>query len=469
MSNNVMKGKSLPKWELSKCINAVKRGDIDFLRVYHNNVDPWDKYGLSYKWGMPFICTTAVKFGQLEILKYLHENRFPWNEETFNEAISSKRELEYLDYLYENKCPWNESTFVEAAYKGGLNYVKYLYEHKCPWNEYTFKVAIWSGLNYVKYLYERNCPINHENILDIIEGDQNFNILKYLVNSGYKISKWNLKPCLNGVRKGDIEFLKNYHKNFDDLSYKFNVPIICTTAVKCRKMEVLKYLHENKFPWDEETFKEGISQGIGYVEYLYENKCPWNEETFNYAIHKNLDFVRYLYDRKCPMNKDKVIEIIVTEKYFNILKYFVDVGYPILNEKIFSSFSYNLEYIKYLHENKCPWDESVTYRASENIECLKYLHENGYPWNKRSYVNAIKINNFECVKYLYDNGCQWNEDAISTASYCDHFDIFKYLHLNGCPIDKRVVTYGIGKSYVYAIENKFIGYEKYVSKLQCKT
>ena len=77
-----MKGKSLPKWELSKCINAVKRGDIDFLRVYHNNVDPWDKYGLSYKWGMPFICTTAVKFGQLEVLKYLHENRFPWNVET---------------------------------------------------------------------------------------------------------------------------------------------------------------------------------------------------------------------------------------------------------------------------------------------------------------------------------------------------------------------------------------------------
>jgi hypothetical protein len=41
----------------------------------------------------------------------------------------------------------------------------------------------------------------------------------------------------------------------------------------------------------------------------------------------------------------------------------------------------DLECLKYLHENGCPWDEETCYVAalSGHLECLKYAQENGCP------------------------------------------------------------------------------------------
>ena len=39
----------------------------------------------------------------------------------------------------------------------------------------------------------------------------------------------------------------------------------------------------------------------------------------------------------------------------------------------------NVELLKFLRENGCPWDRFTCYKAAENghLECLKYAHENG--------------------------------------------------------------------------------------------
>ena len=74
----------------------------------------------------------------------------------------------------------------------------------------------------------------------------------------------------------------------------------------------------------------------------------------------------------------------------------------------------NLEILKYLHENGCPWDEDSCYNASENgnLEVLKYLHENNCPWNSNSSAAASHNKQLECLKYLHENGCPWNKGSF---------------------------------------------------------
>ena len=53
----------------------------------------------------------------------------------------------------------------------------------------------------------------------------------------------------------------------------------------------------------------------------------------------------------------------------------------------------HLEFMKYLHENGCAWNESACAAAacSGHLECLKYLHENGCPWDKETCEAAAEI------------------------------------------------------------------------------
>ena len=53
----------------------------------------------------------------------------------------------------------------------------------------------------------------------------------------------------------------------------------------------------------------------------------------------------------------------------------------------YAAFGGQLEVLKYLHENGCPWDE-MTYEAAEledRLEVLDYLHENGYPFSPQEF------------------------------------------------------------------------------------
>jgi len=47
---------------------------------------------------------------------------------------------------------------------------------------------------------------------------------------------------------------------------------------------------------------------------------------------------------------------------------------------------------------------------------LKYLHENRCTWNEKSCEYASIYGQLECLKYLHDNGCPWNEKSCERAS-----------------------------------------------------
>ena len=98
----------------------------------------------------------------------------------------------------------------------------------------------------------------------------------------------------------------------------------------------------------------------------------------------------------------------------------------------------NLELLKCLHENGCPWDVRTCSKAAENghLECLKYAHENGCPWDEWNCCEAAQNGHLECLKYLHEKGCPWDRWACESAAQYGHLECLKYLHENGCPWDR---------------------------------
>ena len=81
----------------------------------------------------------------------------------------------------------------------------------------------------------------------------------------------------------------------------------------------------------------------------------------------------------------------------------------------------NVELLKFLHEERCPWDFWTCSYAAKNghLECLKYAHENGCPWDKRTCSKAAEKGHLECLQYARENGCPSDEELSDSDSFSD--------------------------------------------------
>ena len=75
----------------------------------------------------------------------------------------------------------------------------------------------------------------------------------------------------------------------------------CTIAVENGVLECLKYLHENDYPWDEDTCEYAAKYGyLECLKYAHENGCLWGYETY-YKAAKNghLEILKYADEHEC--------------------------------------------------------------------------------------------------------------------------------------------------------------------------
>ena len=70
-------------------------------------------------------------------------------------------------------------------------------------------------------------------------------------------------------------------------------------------MHVLKYAHENRCPWDENTcFCAAKGGHLDVLKYAHENGCPWGEWTCAGAAEGgHLDVLKYARENECPWDR----------------------------------------------------------------------------------------------------------------------------------------------------------------------
>ena len=161
-----------------------------------------------------------------------------------------------------------------------------------------------------------------------------------------------------------LEIKEHFYDLFiiDELEFLIKGKSLMYTSVKKGNLNLLKFLHKIKIPWNVSTCYYATESGnLDCLKYLHENGCPWDCNTTECAA---------VYG--------------------------------------------HLNCLKYAHKNGCPWDEYITSGAARygHLNCLKYAHENGCQWDEKTLYLSNTFKKSDCLKYAIKNKCPGYEKYI---------------------------------------------------------
>lgn len=137
---------------------------------------------------------------------------------------------------------------------------------------------------------------------------------------------------------------------------------LCREAVASGRLNILIWLHENKYPWDELSCIEAAKNNhLGILQYLHENKCPCNERvSFSAATNGHCDVLKYLIKNWCPCDRSLCLHVAIRNGHLNIVKYLHEIGYRWTGSECdIATDNGHLEILEYLHETGCECDKTT--------------------------------------------------------------------------------------------------------------
>ena len=168
--------------------------------------------------------------------------------------------------------------------------------------------------------------------------------------------------------------------------YLWNETNFCDQVAKTNKLELLKWIREEKkCEWDEKTIRTAAEQGnLEMVKYCVANECPIDWRACeNAAQNGQLECLKYLREEVKTAWDSWTATRAAQNGHLHILEYLVErkfVQFDVL-ACWYAAMKGHLDCLKYLRETaKAPWDDLA----------VRFAHENNHP---------------ECLQYLLDNDC----------------------------------------------------------------
>lgn len=186
--------------------------------------------------------------------------------------------------------------------------------------------------------------------------------------------------------------------------------------------EIIKWMRDNGFNWDEDMCKIFARKGNLYaLKRARENGCSWGRWD-NY---------------------------ITSEKWLEALTARHDAA------EVAGSAAEggHIDILKWLRDNKCPWDDSLCMRGAArggHIYVLKWLKENGCVWDEETCTGAALGGHLNVLKWLKKNGCLWNDRTTFHAAMMNNLEVLKWAVKNGCPWEKSECL-GIAEMVMYGM------------------
>jgi hypothetical protein len=243
----------------------------------------------------------------------------------------------------------------------------------------------------------------------------------------------------------------------------------CALAASFKRMDVVKFLHENGCPWNQTTcYHAALANSLECLVYAHENGCPWDSHVCVAAtITNSLPCLQYAHKHGCKFGN---AYLYVYSLNTACAKYIVKHGGRVLTAKHCADAAARrslhqlsrlrldgcpwdvttcreaarvnaVELLRYAHEHGCPLDESGMLAAAANsLDCLRYMHDTGYPWNDRVCAAAAEAGELACLSYAHGQGCPWTTNTCAAAASAGQIDCLKYARDNGCPWDADAVN-----------------------------
>jgi hypothetical protein len=298
-------------------------------------------------------------------------------------------------------------------------------------------------LDLLAYLWEKGCGQYSETVTSAIRSGRK-DVIEYALENGCHCPT----DCrVTAAAAGDLEILRYLEDKF--LGYDHRVRV-CELAAVEGHLDILRYAHENGYPWDGDSCRAAARNGhLSILKYLHENGCSCRRTPIYYEaiISGQLDVVMYLYENDFTMDMD-ACDYAATRNSLPILIYLRERGFPWSSRTCLAAIvEGNLEVFAYAHENGCPVHREACLEATiyGHLNILRYAHEAGYEWDERVCRTAAYYNNLDCLRYAHENGCPWDEKTKDplTQSDSDSYESMEeevkaYLFENHCPGSEKI-------------------------------
>jgi hypothetical protein len=174
-------------------------------------------------------------------------------------------------------------------------------------------------------------------------------------------------------------------------------------AAKYGQLACLRYLHQQGYPWNNDTFHNACNQAAIHghtkcLQYAHENGCIWTEYTCWLAVYyKKIECLQYAHTNGCP---------------FDNSLYYAVTDVILLQE---------------VRKMGCVWNECVCkeFATKGLLSCLQYAHEHGCPWSYTTCIAAITSKHIECLIYACENKCPVNLLVYWTAMQSDDHNMIQ--------------------------------------------
>ena len=346
-------------------------------------------------------CCEAALGGHLETLQWLKSLQYPWKETEAIAALAIKGgHLDIVKWLYKNECQFPEDCCDYAAMGGSLETLKWLREKGFGWSGEAITHAAGRGhLHILQWLLleDRNENRIHFFLYSSAAVKGHFEILKWAKSHGIQDNCTSEDIALASVFSGNLEMLQWILQEFPSKSEK--LMMYATTVEMLEWLKSAGYQAKNTAAWRgnipalQWLIKNNAIRAIyacsevaasGKLEalkLLRENDYPWFSSTIECAssgLHS--DVAKWAIDNGCPINS-RTCDTVASSGDLETLKYLLERGY---------TFSRDFDYEEI---GKC-----------KNLELFKLVMQQkpGHKWSQWIHENAP---HYEILEWSYKQGC----------------------------------------------------------------
>lgn len=339
------------------------------------------------------LCAYAAANGYLNLLEYAHKNKFKLSIDAYYLSLMVGS-LECVKYTSQNIRGFiSQYNIALAAGSGSLECLQQIYNKSYVLYEASVMAAAAGSLECLKYICKNNGEIG-EWTCEAAAGAGSLKCLKYLYS---KYCEWSPSTCAMAARANSIRCLRYAYENDCDWD-----SWTCEAAARAGSLECLHYAVSNGCHLNNACTNAAAAGSLVCLKYAHNSGALWDEKTCEAAVMANTKCGNYIHDEGCELGNflSDIILIVKTRKYKNLYE-----KAP-WNENLCCNNiqgKASLECLKYLHENRCPWDARTTLAAVVNnsIECLKYAVENGCPIDTKTYYEACSFHDVDMANYIY--------------------------------------------------------------------
>ena len=398
-------------------------GNKDVLNFYLQHCDKTE------------ICNSLARSGSLRALKWAYKQGCPLEANTCKFA-AYRGNMEMLEWLHSQNCPLSKDTYEWAARHGNAVMMLWLKEQDCPVdNDDALYAAAESGnLEVLQWLRSHGTGTwSTSKVLDATDVYNNIEMLTWLYSLGCKC-KNSIAYCTNVLysqTSKDIDVILNPYDfddyfddddddddDVDDVDEPRDGPSVNIVENSQTSKDIYDSLNSDDFDdyFDDDDVDDDVVDDVDDVDeprdgpvemWAHSPHCCWYN-LFYYSYEKaafdgKLELLKWLCRDACPWTKGP----------WNLYSYFGGCIDDIWSE---------------LESRKCmyrffQWTEVPIWDFDFYLESI----------GSRVFKKAVHSGNLEMLKWLRDQKCPWSGTAYEAAAYEGFEEVLQWLKDHGCP------------------------------------